>query len=433
MRKVGPVLLALIGQVPSDVSAFVVPVPPRVPGDDHHSVGMARPAEAGALNRSSVSSGLSGLSLFAGAALAGAIAAISTKKARKSKTEMGVLGCWKSAQQPEEWRKNPPKNGRLEIIRKNMRHQFMKGAFKMHQRKSVKKFAQAGITYYKEGWTKWYPKREEFNMYKGPESAKDNPWFPAPSGGKYPGRLDAVSVVSHTGLAAVASAGTLRGAFAGKAAAPSLLSAKRSPSGTRAARKGLVLHAHKKAAASSKNQGFSPGMPKPWGIQRGAYHGAEVKVGQALFRQLGTVSYPGANVGMDRAYKMYAKKWGILQIRGEKKHREFFVVPMEYVEKKCRWINRNTLGPKEYEPWMGNTENTCAAGNPRRHINAMREVWLQSDDGKEWQAKKDAKKAKSDWFKERVQAIIAKKPKSQEKVLAGDMSSDESGSESEKE
>merc|ERR1712079_403064 len=41
----------------------------------------------------------------------------------------------------------------------------------------------AGLTFANEGWHKWHPDRHMHNMYTGPESHPNNPYFPAASPG----------------------------------------------------------------------------------------------------------------------------------------------------------------------------------------------------------------------------------------------------------
>ena len=74
--------------------------------------------------------------------------------------------------------------------------------------------------------------------------------------------------------------------------------------------------AHKKAGGSSRNGRDSAGQRR--GIK--IYGGQPVVAGNILVRQLGTVVYPGANVGMGRDYTLFAKCDGI--VRYEKFYRK---------------------------------------------------------------------------------------------------------------
>ncbi|MFH1136006.1 MAG: 50S ribosomal protein L27 [Pseudomonadota bacterium] len=60
--------------------------------------------------------------------------------------------------------------------------------------------------------------------------------------------------------------------------------------------------AHKKAGGSSRNGRDTIGKRR--GVKR--YSGQEVRAGNILVRQLGTVFHPGNNVGMGRDYTIYA-------------------------------------------------------------------------------------------------------------------------------
>ncbi len=74
--------------------------------------------------------------------------------------------------------------------------------------------------------------------------------------------------------------------------------------------------AHKKAGGSSRNGRDSAGQRR--GVK--IYGGQPVVAGNILVRQLGTVVYPGANVGMGRDYTLFAKCDGI--VRYEKFYRK---------------------------------------------------------------------------------------------------------------
>lgn len=67
--------------------------------------------------------------------------------------------------------------------------------------------------------------------------------------------------------------------------------------------------AHKKAGGSSRNGRDSPGQRR--GIKR--YGGQPVLAGNIIVRQLGTVVYPGLNVGMGRDYTLFAKVDGVVR------------------------------------------------------------------------------------------------------------------------
>ena len=67
--------------------------------------------------------------------------------------------------------------------------------------------------------------------------------------------------------------------------------------------------AHKKAGGSSRNGRDSAGQRR--GVKR--FGGQHVLAGNILVRQLGTVVYPGANVGMGRDFTLFAKVDGVLR------------------------------------------------------------------------------------------------------------------------
>ena len=67
--------------------------------------------------------------------------------------------------------------------------------------------------------------------------------------------------------------------------------------------------AHKKAGGSSRNGRDSPGQRR--GIKR--YGGQPVLAGNIIVRQLGTVVYPGLNVGMGRDFTLFAKVDGVVR------------------------------------------------------------------------------------------------------------------------
>lgn len=67
--------------------------------------------------------------------------------------------------------------------------------------------------------------------------------------------------------------------------------------------------AHKKAGGSSRNGRDSAGQRR--GVKR--FGGEHVLAGNILVRQLGTVIYPGENVGMGRDYTLFAKVDGVVK------------------------------------------------------------------------------------------------------------------------
>ncbi|MBQ3893166.1 MAG: 50S ribosomal protein L27 [Desulfovibrio sp.] len=87
--------------------------------------------------------------------------------------------------------------------------------------------------------------------------------------------------------------------------------------------------AHKKAGGSSRNGRDSAGQRR--GIK--IYGGQPVVAGNILVRQLGTVVYPGANVGMGRDYTLFAKCDGVV------KYEKFF--------RKRRVLKRVSIVPVE--------------------------------------------------------------------------------------
>ena len=67
--------------------------------------------------------------------------------------------------------------------------------------------------------------------------------------------------------------------------------------------------AHKKAGGSSRNGRDSEGQRR--GVKR--FGGQHVLAGNILVRQLGTVVFPGSNVGMGRDYTLFAKCDGVVK------------------------------------------------------------------------------------------------------------------------
>ena len=87
--------------------------------------------------------------------------------------------------------------------------------------------------------------------------------------------------------------------------------------------------AHKKAGGSSRNGRDSEGQRR--GVKR--FVGQRVLAGNILVRQLGTVVFPGANVGMGRDYTLFAKCDGVV------KYEKFF--------RKRRVLKRVSIVPVE--------------------------------------------------------------------------------------
>ena len=87
--------------------------------------------------------------------------------------------------------------------------------------------------------------------------------------------------------------------------------------------------AHKKAGGSSRNGRDSEGQRR--GVKR--FGGQHVLAGNILVRQLGTVVFPGSNVGMGRDYTLFAKCDGVV------KYEKFF--------RKRRVLKRVSIVPVE--------------------------------------------------------------------------------------
>ena len=87
--------------------------------------------------------------------------------------------------------------------------------------------------------------------------------------------------------------------------------------------------AHKKAGGSSRNGRDSEGQRR--GVKR--FGGQHVRAGTIIVRQLGTVVYPGANVGMGRDYTLFAKCDGVVKFekfyRKRRVHKRVSIVPAE--------------------------------------------------------------------------------------------------------
>jgi large subunit ribosomal protein L27 len=360
------------------------------------------------------------LAFLAGAC---AVAAVVCNVRRKQKASEGVaMSVWRQyPPTPEQLRMNDMQlgdNGRGVSYRSwvnlNRRARNPRGRnVKYHKQHQY--LLESGVWWggYVDKWHHWYPNRDTFNLYKGPESHPENPWFPAASPGWQAVRGWAPGPVASTVAPRAA------GAFVG-GSAPFVSSAKRAVQFTRGARQGLVMHAHKKAAACTKNQGHDQ-RPKHWGVKKKGLQGNAVKVGQMLVRQKGNNWYAGANVTRGKDFTLHATKDGIVQWRGTYKHREVFVVPWEFVQTKCTWVSMNTLAPKEYEPWMG----TSKKGHLRLYMIALRKKWLESDVGKEYMAKKEEKRKKQQEIQARIRKHAWEKQQGKgEKVAAGDSESE---------
>ena len=87
--------------------------------------------------------------------------------------------------------------------------------------------------------------------------------------------------------------------------------------------------AHKKAGGSSRNGRDSEGQRR--GVKR--FGGQHVRAGNIIVRQLGTVVYPGTNVGMGRDYTLFAKCDGVVKFekfyRKRRVHKRVSIVPAE--------------------------------------------------------------------------------------------------------
>jgi len=282
-----------------------------------------------------------------------------------------------------------------------------------HETRRIRFFPQqrilrdAGLTFANEGWHKWHPDRHMHNMYKGPESHPNNPYFPAASPGY--GKVSGVDALGSaktdvTAASSVPSGSGAGGAFAGGAQAAPASCAAMGSSRKRAVRgclraASLVMHAHKKAAASTKNQGHKNSV-KHWGILKKGSQAARVKNGQTLVRQKGTMYSPGQGVVRGHNHFLKATRAGVVQWRGLKKHRECIVVPWEYVKDRCKSLqhdNMMELVPKKYEPWMGEHQEGTAKGD---YMVQLRKEWLESEEGKAWLAQKEEKKEKRKKFDE---------------------------------
>lgn len=73
--------------------------------------------------------------------------------------------------------------------------------------------------------------------------------------------------------------------------------------------------AHKKGQGSSRNGRDSGGQRR--GVKK--YGGQAVRAGNILVRQLGTLIYPGQNVGLGRDYTIFALIDGVVKYENHKK------------------------------------------------------------------------------------------------------------------
>jgi len=408
VRPLAPALLALVAQAPARGGAFVAP-PPRFPGGVEQATIAAAKAAPQArqanVDGAATQAPSSTSSLFAGAVLAGAALAAAFGARRRDEALAGC-GRQNSRFPTPEWMADiDTKDGPTYTSWIQMRRQARRESGKRQRfYKQSLKLKSAGVWCGYKKFHHWSPNRERHNLYKGPDSHPDNPWFPAASGGIPTQALGGAAAAAP--LFAASALRTSSGLLAGGAALSTTMgpSKKRSVfgsgSGVRAGRRGIVLKAHKKAASSTKNQGHVRN-PKHRGLTRDARQGCAVKVGTLLAKQIGFKWYPGANVIVGRDYSLIANKGGIVQWRGTKNRKEVYVVPWEYVNTKCEWISSNTLMPKEYAPWMGKPHVSHKAHGEqkqrrliREHITSMREEWLETEEGKAWAAKKKEKKLK---------------------------------------
>jgi large subunit ribosomal protein L27 len=84
--------------------------------------------------------------------------------------------------------------------------------------------------------------------------------------------------------------------------------------------------AHKKGAGSSRNGRDS--QSKRLGVK--LFGGQEVKAGNILVRQRGTVHHPGRNVGMGKDHTLYALIAGVVKFSRKEKDRSVVsIVPSE--------------------------------------------------------------------------------------------------------
>jgi len=429
MHHLKPALLALLAQAPAHAGAFVAP-PPRLAGDERIAivVGSApRSKQAAAAAASSAATpvepiGSSGgtCSLFAGAVVAGAVAAVFGRW--KGASRDGAAGCGLRVTRGEtpEWHNTEEDATRGPQFKSwiwKRRHARKDPGKRQRYFKQQYQLQRAGVWAGYRRFHTWRPSRDTENPYKGPDSHPDNPWFPAASGG-FPMKMQAFSAAAPVPLLA-STPQVSAGLFAGGAAPTIGLAKKRLARGTfgagRAERRGLVLKAHKKAASSTKNQGHNSNNHH-YGITRKGYQGNAVVNGQLICKQKGMRWYPGANVKRCRDHRLVALKDGIVQWRGTPRHKEVFVVPWEYVREKCEWISPCHVAPKQYEPWMGiphtshrTHKETKGRTLIRNHVAKLRGEWLETEEGKEWADKKAEKKQKQKEIQKRIRAHVLKR------------------------
>ncbi len=80
--------------------------------------------------------------------------------------------------------------------------------------------------------------------------------------------------------------------------------------------------AHKKGAGSSRNGRDS--QSKRLGVK--LFGGQEVKAGNILVRQRGTVHHPGKNVGMGKDHTLYALTAGVVKFSRKQQDRSYVSV-----------------------------------------------------------------------------------------------------------
>jgi len=263
--------------------------------------------------------------------------------------------------------------------------------------KQNRALAKAGLTRYTSGWEEWSREKEEWKAYTGPESHPDNPFFPAASHGFT--MWGAALPYATPGAIGSSSQAKASLAFAGSSSMPSFGAAKRAAG--RSARFGIIMHAHKKAATASKNQGGNQNQRRR-GRCVNALQGAAVTTSQRLVRQNVLKWDNGAHVTQTKSHMLKSRKDGIVQYFGSGLNLEVAVMPWEYVRKKCVWVDDSTLGPKEYEPWMGNKIKGAASRPVRKHIMELRKQWLEGEEGKAWLEKKAAQKKKKEEYAEKT-------------------------------
>lgn len=266
--------------------------------------------------------------------------------------------------------------------------------YRQRYRKQKKILEQSNIWWATSKFVHWYPNRDKFNLYKGPESHPDNPYFPAASDG-----WQAVRTWAPAKLAATTTPKTGFAFVAG--AVPRAYSAKRAVAPRGATRSAIVMHAHKKAASCSKNQGGGSKNAHWYGVKLKGFHGSAIKCGDMILMQKGCNWWPGENVVMGRDFTIHATKDGIVQWRGKKNHKQVSVIPWEYVREKCVWSNSCTLMPKAYEPWMNGTQK---GPRVRTEITKMRQDWLKTEEGIAWQKKKEEKQEKQRVIQKKIRA-----------------------------